>query len=96
MAADKMPTVHSLDKPEDLRRLLRQDRGQDCLSCKVVGSGVFFGLAAYSYFSGMAQLERRQAAVLQSRSVFGVRSRRLGIAAISLGFVWMGMWRAFR
>ena len=37
MAGDKLPTLQSLDKPEDLKTLLRQDRGDDCLSCKVVG-----------------------------------------------------------
>ncbi|OAA42130.1 hypothetical protein NOR_04979 [Metarhizium rileyi] len=96
MAGEKVPTVQSLDKPEDLKGLLRQDRGDDCLSCKVVGSGAFFGLGAYSYFSGMSQLERQRQAILQSKSMFGMRSRKFGIVGISLGLVWMGLWRAFR
>ncbi|KAK4089752.1 hypothetical protein Purlil1_5855 [Purpureocillium lilacinum] len=37
MAGDKVPTLHSLEKPEDLKQLMRQDRGDDCLSCKIVG-----------------------------------------------------------
>lgn len=37
MAGDKIPSVHSLERPEDLKELMRQDRGDDCLSCKVVG-----------------------------------------------------------
>jgi hypothetical protein len=51
------------------------------------GSGAFFGLAGYSYFSGMSQLEKQRAAILQSKSFFGMRSRRFGIVTISLGWV---------
>ncbi|EFY90108.1 hypothetical protein J3459_006171 [Metarhizium acridum] len=96
MAGEKLPTIQSLDKPEDLKGLLRQDRGDDCLGCKIVGSGAFFGLGAYSYFSGMSQLEKQRQAILQSKSIFGMRSRKFGIVGISLGLVWMGLWRAFR
>ncbi|KZZ89130.1 hypothetical protein AAL_07778 [Moelleriella libera RCEF 2490] len=102
MAGDALPTVHALEKPQDLKGLLRQDRGDDCLSCRVVGSGAFFGLAAYSYFSGMAQLERQRHLVLRRSSksspwswMTGMRSRKLGVAGISLGLAWMGLWRAF-
>ncbi|KAF5000564.1 hypothetical protein FDECE_11191 [Fusarium decemcellulare] len=121
MAGDKIPTVQSLEKPEKLDDILRQDRGDDCLPCKVIGqffaigphasstsqrsgertntvigSGAFFGLGAYSYFSGMSQLERQKALILQSKSPFGMRSRKLGITTISLGLVWMGLWRALK
>ncbi|KAI5462520.1 hypothetical protein BGZ63DRAFT_423773 [Mariannaea sp. PMI_226] len=96
MAGDKIPTVQSLERPEKLEDILRQDRGDDCLPCKVVGSGAFFGLAAYSYVSGMSQLEKQRALILKSNSMFGMRSRRFGITSIALGFVWMGLWRAFR
>lgn len=34
---DKMPTVGTLDKPESLDQLLREDRGDDCTSCRVIG-----------------------------------------------------------
>ncbi|KAF4508000.1 hypothetical protein G6O67_004438 [Ophiocordyceps sinensis] len=96
MAGDKMPSLYALDKPEDLKELMRQDRGDDCLSCTIVGNSAFFGLAGYSYLSGMSQLERQRAAILKSRSVFGMRSRQAGIVGISLGLAWMGLWRAFR
>jgi hypothetical protein len=123
MAGDKIPTVQSLERPEKLEDILRQDRGDDCLPCKVIGkffqqmrpeqqqqqqqqhrtgpnfdlgSGAFFGLAAYSYFSGMSQLERQRALILKSNSMFGMRSRKLGIASISAGIFWMGLWRAFK
>ncbi|KAF7543529.1 hypothetical protein G7046_g9982 [Stylonectria norvegica] len=96
MAADKLPTIQSLEKPERLQDILKEERGDDCLPCKVIGSGAFFGLGAYSYFSGMSQLQRQQAAILQSKSIFGMRSRQVGITGISLGLVWMGLWRAFR
>ena len=36
MAKD-IPSIHALDKPERLEDLLRQDRGDDCLGCRIVG-----------------------------------------------------------
>ena len=60
------------------------------------GSGAFFGLAAYGYFSGMSQLEQQRAKILQSKSMFGMRSRKFGIGAISFGLFWMGLWRAIK
>lgn len=44
MAGDKIPTVQSLEKPEKLEDILRQDRGDDCLPCKVVGQYLALGL----------------------------------------------------
>lgn len=57
------------------------------------GGSAFLGLAAYSYFSGHAQLEKQKARILASKSMFGMRSRRLGITGISLGLAWLGIWR---
>lgn len=37
MAGDKIPTIQSLERPEKLEDILRKDRGDDCLPCKVVG-----------------------------------------------------------
>ncbi|KAI1350685.1 hypothetical protein F5Y01DRAFT_285259 [Xylaria sp. FL0043] len=95
MAKDNGPSVGSLDKPESLDELLKQDRGEDCLPCRVVGGGAFIGLAAYSYFSGISQLERQRAQIRASKSMFGMRSRKFGIAATSLGLAWLGIWRLF-
>ncbi|KAI0424083.1 hypothetical protein F5Y09DRAFT_348095 [Xylaria sp. FL1042] len=95
MAKDKVPSMGSLDKPESLDELLKQDRGEDCLPCRIVGGGAFIGLAAYSYFSGNAQLERQRAQILTSKSMFGMRSRRFGVATTSLGLAWLGIWRLF-
>ncbi|CEJ80201.1 hypothetical protein VHEMI00402 [[Torrubiella] hemipterigena] len=94
MAGD-IPTLQSLDRPEKFQDVLRRDRQEDCLGCKVVGSGSLLGLGAYSYFSGMSQLEKQRQTILQSKSIFGMRSRKFGIVSISLGLAWMGMWRAF-
>ncbi|KAI1817406.1 hypothetical protein GGS20DRAFT_582542 [Poronia punctata] len=88
MAKDKVPSVGTLDKPEPLNDLLKQDRGEDC-------GGAFIGLATYSYFSGNAQLERQRAKILASNSFFGMRSRKFGIATTSLGLAWLGIWRLF-
>jgi len=117
MGGDKVPPLQVLDKPEDLKTLLKEDRGDDCLSCKIVGelptepltevkerktkshppgSGAFFGLAGYSYWSGHNQLVQQQAKILASGSRFGMRSRRMGITGISLALAWMGAWRLFK
>ncbi|GAB1316275.1 Exosome complex exonuclease [Madurella fahalii] len=94
MAKDTdIPSLQSLEKPEKLRDLLKQDRGDDCLSCRVVGGGAFLGLAAYSYFSGQAQLQQQRAKILASGSRFGMRSRSWAITGISLGLAWLGIWR---
>ncbi|KAI1438450.1 hypothetical protein GGR50DRAFT_691313 [Xylaria sp. CBS 124048] len=95
MAKDNIPSVGSLDKPENLDSLLKQDRGDDCLPCRIVGGGAFLGLGAYSYLSGTAQLERQRAKILASKSMFGMGSRKFGITATSLGLAWLGIWRMF-
>jgi hypothetical protein len=43
----------------------------------------------------MSQLERPSAQIAASGSMFGVRSRRAGIAATSLALAWMGVYRLF-
>jgi hypothetical protein len=58
-----------------------------------LGSGAFIGLGAYTYFSGNSQLEQQKARIIASKSRFGMRSRRMGIASISLGLAAMGFWR---
>ncbi|CAJ2503126.1 Uu.00g105200.m01.CDS01 [Anthostomella pinea] len=88
MAKDQVPTVGTLDKPESPYELLKQDRGEDCGSA-------FLGLAAYSYFSGQSQLEQQRVKILASKSMFGMRSRRFGIAATSMGLAWLGVYRLF-
>jgi hypothetical protein len=37
MAKDTIPSLQSLQKPERLEDLLKEDRGDDCLPCKLVG-----------------------------------------------------------
>ncbi|KAK7975684.1 hypothetical protein PG989_014147 [Apiospora arundinis] len=155
MAGDKAPSVLALEKPEKLQDLLKADRGDDCLpcrvvgkffgrfrgspddrdpsllppasppfhlrsnfvpssfqqeqsttvsrgdgdgdctSCRMIGGGAFLGLSAYSYWSGTNQLERQQAKILASGSRFGMRSRKFGITATSVGLAWLGIWRMF-
>ncbi|OLN82209.1 hypothetical protein CCHL11_09906 [Colletotrichum chlorophyti] len=93
---DKIPTVGTLDKPENLDDLLRQDRGDDCTSCRLVGGSAFLGLAAYNYLTGMGHLEKQRAAILKSKSMFGMASRKTGVAGISIGLAYLGLWRLFR
>lgn len=40
MAGSDIPSVTSLDRPEKYQDLLKQDRGEDCLPCRVVGEPV--------------------------------------------------------
>merc|ERR1712098_776301 len=70
MAGDKALNYQALESPEKFQDVLRRDRGDDCLSCKVVGTAVFLGLGGYSYFSGMSQLEQQKAKILQSNTMF--------------------------
>ncbi|KAI1327307.1 hypothetical protein F5Y16DRAFT_399481 [Xylariaceae sp. FL0255] len=67
MAKDDIPSVGSLDKPANLDELLKQDRGEDCLPCRLTGGGAFLGLAAYSYYTGTTQLERQKAKILATQ-----------------------------
>jgi hypothetical protein len=60
---------------------------------KLAGGGAFLGLAGYSYWTGMAQLEKQEAAIRASKSFFGMRSRKLGIGAIAFGLAYLGVWR---
>ncbi|KAJ1326577.1 DUF4536 domain-containing protein [Microdochium nivale] len=91
--ADRVPSVGTLDKPENVHDLLKQDRGEDCLPCRITGGTAFLGLAAYSYFSGTSQLRQQEAKILASGSRFGMGSRRFGIAATSAGLAWLGIYR---
>ena len=43
-----------------------------------LGAAAFMGLGVYSYFSGHAQLKAQQAKILQSKSLFGLKSRQAG------------------
>ncbi|KAK0108353.1 hypothetical protein ONS95_003167 [Cadophora gregata] len=57
------------------------------------GAAAFMGLGAYSYFSGHSQLKAQQAKILQSKSMFGMRSRQAGITGSALVLAGMGFWR---
>lgn len=37
MAKEDLPSLKSLEKPERLQDILKQDREDDCISCKIVG-----------------------------------------------------------
>lgn len=40
MAKDSTPSLLSLDRPEKLQDLLKEDRGDDCMPCKIVGESL--------------------------------------------------------
>jgi hypothetical protein len=88
-----LPPVQQLENPEPLANTLAKDRPEDCLPCRVTGAGAFIGLGAYSYFSGHKQLEQQRAIILKSGSIFGIRSRQMGITGIAMSLMGMGLWR---
>lgn len=57
------------------------------------GASTLIGLGAYSYFSGQRQLRQQEAAILKSKSIFGIKSRKAGITGLAMGLAMMGMYR---
>ncbi|KAB8079245.1 hypothetical protein BDV29DRAFT_165162 [Aspergillus leporis] len=80
---------------KEAKRLLAEDKFDDCLACRVTGSAAFIGLGVYSYYTGMSNLRKQENAVMQSATKYKMGSRRLGIATISATLVGMGIYRAF-
>jgi len=70
-----------------------QTLAEGCLPCRVMGGGAFIGLGVYSYISGQSQLRQQQAAILNSKSMFGMRSRQVGITSIATALVGLGIYR---
>ena len=51
------------------------------------------GLGAYSYFSGQKQLRLQSKKIVQSGSMFGMKSRQASITGIAIGLMGMGVYR---
>jgi hypothetical protein len=49
MAKDDLPSLKSLEKPERLHDILKQDREDDCTSCKIVGESQSFSFFPSGY-----------------------------------------------
>lgn len=79
------------------KEALKEDKAQydDCTPCRVVGSAVFVGLGAYTYISGHSQLKAQEAAILKSKSMFGMASRRAGLTGTAAVMVGIGAYRWF-
>ena len=60
---------------------------------KTIGGSAFVGLGAYSFWTGRQQLQANRAAILRSKSMFGIKSRQTAMVVISGGLVWMGVYR---
>jgi len=90
---DSVPSLYQLQQPEKLNNVIQRDEPADCLPCRVIGATAFIGLGTYSYFSGKRQLRQQQAAILKSKSMFGMRTRQAGITTIATILVGMGVWR---
>jgi len=93
MPGSNLPRVEELARPERLQDILAKDKPEDCTPCRITGAAAFLGLGAYSYFSGHSQLKAQQAKILQSKSIFGMKSRQAGITGIALTLAGMGFWR---
>merc|ERR1712093_216527 len=94
----KLPPYHLAQtmgsgRPQRLQEVLKHDNVDDCTPCRVTGAAAFMGLGAYSYFSGHSQLKAQQGKILQSKSMFGMRSRQAGITGTALVLAGMGFWR---
>ncbi|KAF2686153.1 hypothetical protein K458DRAFT_208805 [Lentithecium fluviatile CBS 122367] len=79
------------------KEALKQDKAQydDCTPCRVIGTGAFVGLGAYTYVSGHAQLKAQEAVIRRSKSMFGMKSRRAAITGTAAGLVGLGVYRWF-
>lgn len=67
MAKDTdIPSLQSLEKPEKLQDLLKEDRGDDCLSCRIVGESCFI-LVLDCYLKNNNKHRRRR--LLGSRGI---------------------------
>lgn len=64
------------------------------LTC-LAGSATFVGLGAFTYVSGHSQLKAQEAVIRQSKSMFGMGSRRAAITTTSAVFVGLGVYRWF-
>lgn len=65
------------------------------LTLTISGGTAFIGLAGYSYWEGMRQLEQNRMEIIKSKSMIGMRPRKFGIAGLSFGLFWMGIYRLF-
>ncbi|KAJ5976118.1 hypothetical protein N7481_009825 [Penicillium waksmanii] len=82
-------------QPSDAKQALAEDKYEDCMSCKAMGSGAFIGLGVYSYYTGMNNLRQQEKMIMKSATKYKMGSRRLGIATISASLIGAGVWRAF-
>lgn len=66
MAGDKLPSIHTLDKPEDYRTLLKEEV-DDCFPCKLVGEAPF--LISYRFHSQRPLTQGRRRCFPWSRDI---------------------------
>lgn len=57
------------------------------------GSAAFIGLGGYTYFSGMSQLNQKEALIARSKTMWGIGARRLGIQGIAASLIGLGVYR---
>ncbi|KAF2020374.1 hypothetical protein BU24DRAFT_416080 [Aaosphaeria arxii CBS 175.79] len=79
------------------KEALKEDKYQydDCTPCRVIGSAAFIGLGTFTYITGHSQLKAQEKVILQSKSLFGMRSRRMGITSMAAGMIGLGLYRWF-
>ncbi|KAH3908178.1 hypothetical protein HBI56_191670 [Parastagonospora nodorum] len=68
---------------------------EDCTPCRVIGTATFVGLGAATYVSGHSQLREAEAAIRASKSMFGMRSRRVAVTSTASIMVGLGVYRWF-
>ncbi|KAM3425527.1 hypothetical protein BST61_g7473 [Cercospora zeina] len=73
--------------------LKAQRKDYDCTPCRLMGSTVFVGLGAYTYYSGMKQLREQESVILKSGSRIKMFPRKVAILATSVVCAGLGMYR---
>jgi len=90
----KIPPLTALEQPEPLHSVMAAERPKDdCLPCRLTGSGAFIGLGVYSYYSGQAQLNNKRAELMKSKNLLSFKTRQMGISGIAMVLVGMGLYR---
>ncbi|KAF1999728.1 hypothetical protein P154DRAFT_436347 [Amniculicola lignicola CBS 123094] len=91
------PIFPSSPASPTFKEALKEDRAQydDCTPCRVIGTGAFIGLGAYTYISGHAQLRKQEALIRKSGSAFGMRSRGAALTGTAVICCGLGVYRWF-
>ncbi|KAF2675059.1 hypothetical protein BT63DRAFT_450042 [Microthyrium microscopicum] len=95
MAQDGM--LRELQTPISARETIRSEvrNNDDCLGCRIVGSAAFVGLGGGMLYTGNRDLNANRQKILQSKSIFGFKTRQSALFATSFSMIGLGLYRWF-